>query len=264
MSFSFARALTIAKKNLLQFRRDPAKLTYVFYCSFLDIILWGYSGSWVQKDSTNDIVGISLLMGVIFWQFVIRSNFEISLGVIEEVWSHNITNIFATPLNVYEWLAGLLIVSAVMCTVLLLFCHLIAFCVYKISIFRIFGWTLTIFIMLLHLIGTSFGLLGGTLILIGGARFQYLVYLIGWGFAPLGGIFYPITVLPKWVQFVASWFPLMHIFDAARKYIETNKLDCHLINKALALNIIYVVISTIIFITTFKYSRNRGLSKLIE
>lgn len=264
MSFSFDRALTMAKRNLLQFKRDPAKLTYIFYCSFLDIILWGYSGSWVQKDSTNDVVGISLLMGVIFWQFVIRSNFDISLGVIEEVWSHNITNLFSTPLNTYEWLAGLLMVSVVMCSVLLIFCHLVTFYIYKISIFAIFGWTLPIFILLLYLMGTSFGLLAGALILIGGARFQYLVYMIGWGFAPLGGIFYPITVLPKWVQLFASWFPMMYIFEGARKYIETNELDCHLINKSLGLNIIYVVISSIIFMTTFRYSQKRGLSRLIE
>jgi ABC-2 type transport system permease protein len=112
--------------------------------------------------------------------------------------------------------------------------------------------------------GTSFGLLAGTLILIGGARFQSLVYMIGWGFAPLGGIFYPINVLPEWVQFIASWFPLMYIFDAVRSFIETNMITWNFIYKALALNIIYVILSAIIFMTAFKYSRNRGLSRLIE
>jgi ABC-2 type transport system permease protein len=264
MSFSISRAITMAKRNFLQLKRDPAKLIHVFYWSFLDIILWGYSASWVQKDSLSDVIGISLLMGVIFWQFVVRSNFDISLGVIEEVLSHNITNLFASPLSVYEWLVGLLMVSVVICSLLLLFCHIIAFYVYKMSIFAIFGWTLPIFIILLYLSGTSFGLLAGTLILIGGARFQSLVYMIGWGFAPLGGIFYPINVLPQWVQFIASWFPLMYIFDAVRKYIETNQLVWNFIYKAFALNIIYVILSAIIFMTAFKYSRNRGLSRLIE
>ena len=88
--------------------------------------------------------------------------------------------------------------------------------------------------------------------------------MIGWLFAPLGGVFYPISVLPHWVQVIASWFPLMYIFDAMRNFINNQQLDWEIIIKALTLDVFYLIICAIIFTLAFKNSKKRGLSRLIE
>ena len=264
MNFDIKRAFVMAYRNFLQLKRDPAKLLHVFYWSFLDIVIWGYSASWIQKDSVSSIIGISLLAAVVFWQFIVRSNLDLCLGILEEVVSHNITNLFASPLNLSEWIIGLLLVSSFISIILLFFCYLIVLFIYKISLFAIFGWSLFLFLGLLFMAGTSFGFLSGALIIKGGSRYQSLVFMMGWLFAPLGGIFYPISVLPFWVQAIASRFPLMYIFDAMRNFIKSGLIDWYLIINALFLNLLYLLIFITIFYLTFKNSKKNGLSRLIE
>lgn len=125
MTFSIKRVLVMASRNILQLKRDPAKIIHIFYWSFLDIILWGYSATWIQQDSVSNSIGIALLTGVIFWQFVVRANFDISLGVLEEVLSHNITNLFASPLTLAEWISALSIISVLVTSILALYCYII-------------------------------------------------------------------------------------------------------------------------------------------
>ena len=52
-----------------------------------------------------------MLTGVVFWQVVWRANYEISVNLLEEFWNQNLVNLFATPLNVWEWSVSLVVLG---------------------------------------------------------------------------------------------------------------------------------------------------------
>ena len=70
----------------------------------LDLVLWGVTTRWVET-SRGDVpqLGLAILTAVVFWQVVWRTNYEISVNLLEEIWNQNLVNLFATPLNVWEW-----------------------------------------------------------------------------------------------------------------------------------------------------------------
>ena len=49
-----------------------------------------------------------LLGGVLLWQVMFRSQGEVSIAFMEDVWSRNLLNVFASPLTKGEYLLGMI------------------------------------------------------------------------------------------------------------------------------------------------------------
>ena len=101
----------LVSRNLqLAFRGfDP--LIDLFYWPFFDLIVWGFTSRWVQ--STGQEVSLMWLTGLVLWQACYRANLDVSFNLLGELWSRNIVNLFATPLELNEWIASSLIVGTV-------------------------------------------------------------------------------------------------------------------------------------------------------
>lgn len=50
----------------------------------------------------------ALLGGVLLWQVLARSQGEVSIAFMEDIWSRNLLNVFASPLTTGEYLAGMI------------------------------------------------------------------------------------------------------------------------------------------------------------
>ena len=84
------------------------RLFDTFYWPALDIVLWGMTSVYFQqKAATADIV-LVLLSGLVFWQVIWRSQYEVTVNLLEELWSHNLVNVLATPLTIYEWVVAVI------------------------------------------------------------------------------------------------------------------------------------------------------------
>tara|TARA_B100000941_G_scaffold257246_1_gene207020 strand:- start:337 stop:660 length:324 start_codon:yes stop_codon:yes gene_type:complete len=76
--------------------------------------------------------------------------------------------------------------------------------------------------------------------------------------APLGCVYYPIDILPEWLQIISKFLPLVYVFEEARSILVNNSVDYINIMNALILNIFYFSISVVIFYFSFYGARKKG------
>ena len=53
----------------------------------------------------------ALLGAVLLWDFLTRVMQGVTMAFFEDVWSRNFLNLFATPLTIFDYLAGLVVAA---------------------------------------------------------------------------------------------------------------------------------------------------------
>ena len=76
--------------------------------------------------------------------------------------------------------------------------------------------------------------------------------------APLGCVYYPLSILPDWLQILAKGLPLVYIFEEVRSILLNNVVNYSNIVSALILNLIYFISAVGIFYLAFAGARNKG------
>ena len=260
----FYRVWAITLRHLRHITHDFSRLTVIFYWPFEEIILWGYSGLWVQQDQGGlSHVGLSLLIGSVLWQITVRANYDISLNLLEEIWSNNVSNLFSTPLKLSEWIGAVILLALVTLGAMILFLSGVVWLLYACS-FTQFGWALIPILVGLFLAGLSIGFFAAALLVYWGVRIEALIWSIGWIFAPFSGVYYALDVLPAWAQVVARCLPMSYIFDAIRILIEKNQFPLREVAVSLSLDCVYFALALFFFKMMFEKSRNEGLARLVS
>jgi ABC-2 type transport system permease protein len=72
-------------------------------------------------------------------------------------------------------------------------------------------------------------------------------------------VFYPVAVLPPFLQTIARFVPSSHIFEGMRAIISSGSFPTHEILWATGLNLIYIVASFIFFHWNFGVVKKKGL-----
>ena len=102
----------------------------------------------------------------------------------------------------------------------------------------------------------------GLLVTSGLLRFGPAFENVAWSslfiLAPLGCVYYPMSILPEWLQILAKGLPLVYIFEEARSILVNNVVDYKNIMNALALNLFYFFGAIIVFYLAFYGARKKG------
>ena len=102
----------------------------------------------------------------------------------------------------------------------------------------------------------------GLLVVSGLLRFGPAFENVAWSslflLAPLGCIYYPLSILPDWLQILAKGLPLVYIFEEVRSILLNNVVNYSNIFSALKLNLIYFLISVFVFYRSFLQARKKG------
>lgn len=262
---NWGRVWTVTVRHIQHVMSDFSRFTALFYWPFVDVLLWGYSGMYLQNMQGNEAssVASSLLIGAVLWQILVRANFDVSISLIEELWSHNITNLFSTPLTLSEWIVAIVILAFLMVTAIAAFLAGVVWFFYKISVFTL-GLTLLPAILALTFAGMAIGFFAAICIITWGARMDSIVFMLGWAFAPFSGVYYTIDVLPYWAQIVSKCMPMLYAFDAMRVTINTGTVPMHALWISLGLSVVYFIGALILFVVAFEKSREKGLARLVH
>ena len=207
--------------------------------------------SWVAQAA-----GI-LISAVLLWDVMFRAQISLFLSFIEEIWSRNLGHLFVSPLRPSELIAALLLVSLVRTLIGVGGAAILAIILFDVSVFSL-GIALAAFFANLIVMGWALGLIVSGLVL----RFGQGAESLGWAaiflVQPISGVYYPISVLPDWLQPIAASIPSAHIFEGLRAILidETFRMD--LLLNAIALNVAFVVVSITIFFMILRYARIHG------
>lgn len=258
------RVWAVSYRHLSEFKRDFNRVSAVFYWPAIDILLFGYVSLWLAKSGASHAQEpLIILTNTVLWQVVNRAGLGLSLDFLEELWNKNISNIFASPLTIPEWLCGVILEGSLINLLLITYCGALVYAVYGVNILTL-GWWLFISILLNFLTGFTMGLFSTSCILIWGRRVQSLVWMIGWGFSLISGAFYPIAILPHWLQVTANYFPLKSTFTSVRLVIETGEAPWGELTHGLMLNALYLAAGIMIFILAFNFSKRNSLERLCQ
>lgn len=252
---SWHRIRAIIMRHLVQLPQDVNQWASILFWPLLNILLFGTTGSWLHEPSSNAL--FALVSGVALWQLVVRTNFGVSLSLLQEILSHNVTNLFSSPLSIAEWICAIIIYGAIFGTVTMLFCVGVVWYLFGFNMLNLGLYLIYTTIQLL-IAGTGIGFLGASLLMLWGTRVQTLIFIVGVGTAPLSGAFYPIHMLPPTLQKIAYCLPFSHIFSGLFTYIQEDVWSWYNIAYATMTNATIFIISIICFVTSFMISKDTG------
>src|SRR3990167_7863749 len=160
INMSFYRTFAIVLRQFYLIRGSFSRVFPLFAWIGVDMILWGFLTKYLNTMAPPGFNFVPALLGaVLLWDFCIRIMQGVTMAFFEDVWSRNFLNIFATPLLVSEYVAGLVLSSIMTSVVGLTAMVFIAVPFFKLS-FLIYGLMIIPFFLVLFLFGISLGIFG--------------------------------------------------------------------------------------------------------
>jgi len=78
-------------------------------------------------------------------------------------------------------------------------------------------------------------------------------------FQPISCVFYPLSVLPEWLQAIARLNPAAHVFEGMRMVITTGGFPIWELAWAVGLNALYLTLLVAWFHLMFAACKEKGL-----
>jgi ABC-2 type transport system permease protein len=246
-------------RHLALFRRSWPRLLELAYWPTLQMCIWGFTASFLAQrtGSSVAIAGGLLLGGVLLWEITLRSQMGFAISFLEELWSRNLGHVFVSPLRPWELVAALIGMAIIRMAAGVLPAIVLAWVLYAFNLFAA-GPILVLFFANLMLMGWAVALAVVALILRHGAGAEALAWSVLFGMAPLSAIYYPVSILPVWLQPVALLLPSTHVFEGMRALLSSGTILWHHLAAAAALNILWLLCGGLLFAWQFRTARRSG------
>lgn len=254
-----SRVAAIVLRQVYLLRGSPVRLLPMVAWVAIDIVLWGFISRYLdQVTGPRASFTASLLGAVLLWDFLSRVMQGTTTAFFEDVWSRNFLNLFATPLRISEYLAGL--VTTGVCTSLL---GLIAMLTLATSIFGLsftaYGIALVPFLLVLFVTGIALGVLGTAIVLRFGPASEWLIWPIPSLLSPFVGVFYPLATLPPWMQMIGHAMPPSYVFEGMRAIVAGRPAPWGQLGIGMGLAGLYLGLACLTFAAVYRHAIRTGL-----
>ncbi|HSK40861.1 MAG TPA: ABC transporter permease [Arenibaculum sp.] len=228
------------------------------YWPTVQMILWGFISQFMATNSTwvAQAAGV-LIAAVLLWDVMFRGQLGVSISFLEEMWSRNLGHLFVSPLRPSEWVVSLMVMSLIRTLIGLLPAALLAVPIFGFSLTDL-GPALVLFFANLIAMGWWLGLLIVALILRHGLGAESLAWVAVFLLAPVSAIYYPVSVLPEWLQWVAWFLPSAHVFEGMRAVLFDGVVRLDHLAWAAGLNAAFMAVSFGVFMHFFDVARKQG------
>jgi ABC-2 type transport system permease protein len=194
---------------------------------------------------------------VLLWDILFRGQLGFSISFLEEMWSRNLANLMMSPLKPIEFVIALIIMSTVRLVIGMVPVALLALAFFGFNLFGL-GLALVGFVVNLMLMGWAIGIFVSGLVLRNGLGAENLAWTIMFFFLPLTCVYYPVAVLPDWLQGVAWTLPPTYVFEGLRALLFDHAVRIDLMLQALALNVVVFAAAVACYLALLKSARKAG------
>src|SRR5271165_3926271 len=254
-----SRVGAVVLRILYLYRGSPQRVFPIFVWVAIDILLWGFLTRYLNSVSRAEgNFGPALLGAVLLWDVLTRVMQGVTMGFFEDVWSRNFLNFFATPIRTSEYLTGLILVAVGSSALSLLAMVVFARLAFSLS-FLTYGVGLAPFIAVLFLTGIALGVAAAALGLRLGPASEWLIWPIPTLMSPFAGVFYPLTVLPAWMQAIAVILPPSYVFEGMRAVVAGQPPPWDRLALGLGLAAIYLAAACLFFAAVYRTAIRTGL-----
>ncbi len=254
------RIHALVMKYMYVCSRNAFRAMDVCFWPVMDLLVWGFVTLYLLKVSSAVPAMITFLIGaVILWNVLYRAQQVVCLSFLEDLWSRNLLNIFTSPVKVSEFVAAAYILGLAQALAVMLILSVMAFVMYSFNVMTL-GFDLAILFANLMLMGWAMGLIATSLIVRWGPQAEVLAWAIPFVVQPLCAVFYPVSVLPAWLQPLARCVPASYVFEGMRAAISgSHEVVTNYAIIAFGLNIVYLAVAGLFFKYMFEQARERGL-----
>ncbi len=258
MSGSLQRIYALVLRHIYLWRSSVMRLVDSIYWPAVQMVMWGFMTQYLlpQASFVAQAAGV-LLSGLLLWEVVVRGNLSLSIAFLEEIWSRNLGHLFVSPIRSWELAAGIIIASLLRTLLGMIPVSLMAWAFFGYSIYTL-GLPLLAFFVILQMFSWSIGLAMSGLVMRVGQSAESFAWAAVFVLMPVSGVYYPITVLPHWLQVVAWGLPPAYIFEGMRSIMLEKTVHWDMLAVAFGLSAVYLVIGFQVFQWFFRSSRRAG------
>lgn len=240
-----SRVGALLLRYLYLYRRSTARMMGVLFWPLMDLLVWGFLTSYLQRIAAPPAVTF-LLGAVIFWDIFYSAQQAITLSITEDIWARNILNIFVAPVRTWELLVATSLIGVLRATVSAAALATLARLFYGFPLFSI-GLPLAPFYFSLLLFGWAMGMFTMALVLRFGQAAEALIWGIPFLVQPISAVFYPVAVLPAWLRPISLLLPSTHVFEGMRAALARGHVDTRTLAAAVLLNAVYLAAGAAFF-----------------
>jgi ABC-2 type transport system permease protein len=260
MSLSVIRALVL--RHIYLYARSPVRFVELIFWPVMELVVWGNVSLWLKQAEHGGVGApqfmLYLVGGVILWDVIFRAQQGVAISFLEDVWTKNLVNIFVSPVRPFEYVMSGFIVGLLRIMVTVAVLTILGRVVYAFDLF-VLDWNLVPFFGLLMMFGWSLGLLSSALIMRWGQAAESLAWAVPFFIQPVAAVFYPVAILPSWLQPFAWCLPCTPVFEGMRAVINGQPMEWSMLGLSLLTNLVWLAISCAVYLWVLKTGRERGM-----
>ena len=239
-------------------RSSVFRILELIYWPAVQMLMWGFLQLYLAENAGFFArAGGTFIGAVLLWDILFRGQLGFSISFLEEMWARNLGNLMMSPLRPAEFIASLMIMSVVRLAVGMVPVTLLAIGFFGFNLYDM-GLALAAFFANLIFTSWAIGILVSGLILRYGMGAESLAWTIMFIFLPLTCVYYPVGVLPDWLQPLAWMLAPTYVFEGMRSLLIDHAFRADLMLQALGVNIVYFAAAVVGFIALLNGARRTG------
>jgi ABC-2 type transport system permease protein len=245
-------------RYLYLLRSSWTRLLELIYWPAVQLLVWGFLQLYISQNAGFFARAGGVFIGaVLMWDILFRGQLGFSVSFLEEMWARNLGNLMISPLRPMEFVAALMIMSIVRLAIGMVPVSMLAIAFFGFNVYAL-GFALAAFFMNLILTSWAVGIVVSGVLLRNGMGAESLAWTLMFVLMPLTCVYYPVTVLPVWLQAVAWALPPTYVFEGMRALLIDHVFRADLMVEAFALNALYFGASVVAFLQLLKSARRQG------
>src|SRR5438874_9841400 len=239
-------------------RSSWTRLLELIYWPAVQLFVWGFLQFYIAQNSGFFARASGVFIAaVLMWDVLFRGQLGFSISFLEEMWARNLANLMISPLRPLEFVGALMIMSLIRLAIGMGPVSLLAIAFFGFNLYGL-GLALAAFFVNLILTSWAIGILVSGLVLRTGLGADSLAWTIMFLLLPLTCVYYPVTILPHWLQAVAWALPPTYVFEGMRELLINHVFRADLMVHALALNAVFFAVAIAGFIALLDSARRQG------
>ena len=258
--FSPGRVGAMVLRYTYLLRSSWPRVLDLIYWPTVQMITWGFIQTFVSRTGASGsmAVGAGALIGaVMLWDILFRGQLGFSMSFLEEMYSRNVGNLMMSPLRPLELVAALIVMSTVRLAIAIVPVTAMAVWFFGFNLWSL-GFALGLFFANLMLTSWSVGLLVAGLLLRNGLGAEALAWSLMFVLLPLTCVYYPVSVLPHWLQPVSLLLPPTHVFEGLRTLLAEHRVSGADMALAFGINAVLFLGGLVAFLALLDSAKRRG------
>ena len=235
--------------------RAKWRIAETIYFPITTIIIWGFFALYSKEIAIQ--AGLIVLTVNIFWNFAYIAQSTANMQIMEDLWAGSLKQLFLSGITEFEYIIARLFTATIMSVLVMAIILGIA----TVFIPGILAKPFSIFVLaLITLLGSlALSVIIAAINISAGREYGFLAWTALQLFILLSAPFNPVSLFPKFMQYIAYIMPFTFIFESARSLVINGTIDNFVLFKSFIVVSIYFLISWPIYHLSFKRARRTGM-----